>query len=80
MGFELFLSAFLVDSVGFAAMSRLFLHYEGEPPFTLKFTNDQLQQGTVADVAQVRIEQRCDRLFAFFKSSLVSGLVTRIPC
>ena len=59
-------------------MSRLFLHYEGEPPFTLKFTNDQLQQGTVADVAQVRFEQCYRQLVAFFKSSLISGLVIRI--
>ena len=39
-------------------MSRLFLHFEGEPPLTLKLTNEHLQQGTAADVAQVRSELR----------------------
>lgn len=45
-------------------MSKLFLHYEAEPSFTLKIVLGQTQVQTVEDVVQVRCEsleiQFCD--------------------
>lgn len=37
-------------------MSRLFLHYEGESPFTLKFVLGQPDVATVGDAVEVSIQ------------------------